>query len=180
MLMGPNLRRFVLFAHVATSVGWLGAVAVFLALGIAAAAGGDPQTVRAIFLVMPAAGWAALVPLAALSLLTGLIQSMATAWGLVRHYWVLFKLLINIAGLAVLLAYMQTLTYLAGLAADPAFTTTALGDMRRSPMVHSLLALLLLVAATALAVYKPRGMTAYGQRKQQQRVRRSMHAGVMT
>jgi hypothetical protein len=176
MMMGPKARRFVLFTHVTTSVGWLGAVAVFLALGLTATVSDDPQTVRAIFLVMPAAGWAALVPLAALSLLTGLIQSLGTVWGLVRHYWVLFKLLINLAGLVVLLAYMQTLTYLAGLAADPAFQAGSLGDMRRSPLIHSVLALLLLLAATVLAVYKPRGLTAYGHRQQEHRVR----AGAMS
>jgi hypothetical protein len=76
----------------------------------------------------------------------------------------------------VLLAYMQTLTYLAGLAADPAFQAGSLGDMRRSPLIHSVLALLLLLAATVLAVYKPRGLTAYGHRQQEQRVR----AGAMS
>jgi len=30
MAMRPRLRRFVLTAHVISSVGWLGAVAVFL------------------------------------------------------------------------------------------------------------------------------------------------------
>lgn len=173
MVMGPRLRRFVLTTHVTSSVGWLGAVVVFLAFGIVAATSSDAQTVRAVFIVMAPAGWYALVPLAVGSLLTGLIQSLGSTWGLVRHYWVLFKLIINLAAVAVLLTYMQTLTYLADLAANPAFTSASLGDMRRSPMIHSVLALLLLLAATVLAVYKPRGMTAYGQRKQQQRVRRA-------
>jgi hypothetical protein len=35
-----------------------------------------------------------------------------------------------------------------------------------SPRLHAALALLVLLVATTLAVYKPRGMTPYGWRKQ--------------
>jgi hypothetical protein len=35
-----------------------------------------------------------------------------------RHYWVLFKLAINLVATIVLLLYMQTLAYLAGVAAE--------------------------------------------------------------
>ena len=34
MTMSPRLRKFALMAHVTSSVGWTGAVAAFLALGI--------------------------------------------------------------------------------------------------------------------------------------------------
>ena len=35
MIMNPPLRKFALTAHVTSSVGWLGAIAGFLALPIA-------------------------------------------------------------------------------------------------------------------------------------------------
>lgn len=41
-------------------------------------------------------GWFVLVPLALVSLLTGLIQSLGTPWGCSGTIWVLFKLLINV------------------------------------------------------------------------------------
>ncbi|MDP9202749.1 MAG: hypothetical protein M3P26_12560, partial [Gemmatimonadota bacterium] len=42
-----------------------------------------------------------------------------------------------------------------------------LGVLRTpSVVLHSVLALLVLLVATTLAVYKPRGMTPYGRRKQ--------------
>ena len=47
MTMTPGLRRFVLTAHVASSVGWLGAVVAYLALAVAALTNQDAQTVRA-------------------------------------------------------------------------------------------------------------------------------------
>jgi uncharacterized membrane protein len=167
MTMPPRLRAFALTVHVIVSVGWLGAVAAFLALGIVGLTSPDPQTVRGVYLVMEAAAWYVLVALAVASLVTGLVQSLGTTWGLFRHYWVLFKLGINVLATVVLLMYMQTFCALARVAADPG---ADLGAVRNaSPVLHAALALLLLVVATVLAVYKPRGMTGYGQRKQRQR-----------
>jgi hypothetical protein len=37
-----------------------------------------------------------------------------------------------------------------------------------SPTLHASLALVLLLVATVLAVFKPRGMTRYGQRRQRE------------
>jgi hypothetical protein len=164
--MTPRLRKFALTAHVTSSVGWLGAVAAFLALVVAGLTSQDAQMARAAYLAMELTGWFVIVPLSFASLLTGLVQSLGTEWGLFRHYWVLFKLLINVFANIVLLMYMQTLDYFAGVAAD---TTLSSGDLRvlrdPSPVLHASLALLLLLVAVTLAVYKPPGMTRYGARK---------------
>ncbi|SEH04154.1 hypothetical protein SAMN05444920_1802 [Nonomuraea solani] len=153
--MAPPLRKLALTAHITASVGWLGAVLVFLALAIAGLTSPDAPTIRAVYVAMQPAAWYALLPLAGASLLTGLIQSLGTTWGLLRHYWVLFKLLINVAAIVVLLMYTRTLGYLAGVAAAPDPAPGAL----RSPsvLIHAVLAVVLLLLATLLAVYKPRG-----------------------
>jgi hypothetical protein len=169
MNMPRRLRTFALTVHVTVSVGWLGAVAAFLALGMVGLTSRDAPTVRGVYLVMEPAAWFILVPLAVASLVTGLVQALGTAWGLMRHYWVLFKLLITSFATIVLLMYLGTFAAMAELAADP---SADLGLVRNaSPVQHAALALLLLVTATVLAVYKPRGMTRYGQRKQQARRR---------
>ena len=165
--MTPGLRKLALTAHVTSSVGWLGAVAGFLALAVAGLTRQDAQLVRATYLAMELTGWYVLVPLSLASLLTGLVQSLGTPWGLFRHYWVLFKLLINVLATIVLLMYMQTLGYLAGIAAEPTLTNGDLSGLRSpSPVLHAGAALLLLLVATTLSVYKPKGTTRYGQRKQ--------------
>jgi hypothetical protein len=162
--MTPGVRKLVFTAHVASSVGWLGAVAGFLALSVIGLTSEDAQTVRGAYLVMEPAAWLILVPLAFASLLTGLVQALGTTWGLFRHYWVLFKLLINLFATIVLLLYLETFSSMAGVAAD---SSADLGAVRNpSPMLHAAAALLLLLAATTLAVYKPRGITRYGRRKQ--------------
>lgn len=159
--MTPRVRKFALTAHVAASVGWLGAVIVFLALAVVGLTSEDAQTVRGAYLVMEPAAWFVLVPLALASLLTGVVQSLVTTWGLFRHYWVLAKLLINVATTIVLLIYMETFSFMADLAADQ---TADLALVRNaSPVLHAALALLLLLVATILAVYKPRGTTRWSR-----------------
>jgi hypothetical protein len=171
MTMTPRLRKFALTAHVTSSVGWLGAVVVFLALGVIGLTSQDSEVMRAAYLVMEPAAWLVLVPLGLASLLTGLVQSLGTTWGLFRHYWVLFKLLINVGAIVILLMYMQTLSYLAGAAAHTPLSDEDIGVLGSpSVVLHSVLALLLLLVAVSLSVYKPRGMTRYGQRKQHEQL----------
>ena len=170
MTMTPRLRKFAITAHVTSSVGWLGAVAGFLALAVAGLTSQDAQIVRAAYLTMELTGWFVLVPLALASLLTGLVQALGTNWGLIRHYWVLAKLLINVFATIVLLLYMQTLGSLAGVAAETALSGDDLGVLRSpSPVLHAGAALLLLLVAAGLAVYKPRGMTRFGRKHHERR-----------
>lgn len=167
MTMTPRLRKFVLTAHVISSVGWLGAVAGSLALAVAGLTSQDAQLVRAAYLTLELTGWSVLVPLSLASLLTGLVQALGTPWGLFRHYWILAKLLINVIATIVLLLYMQTLSYLAGVAADTTLSSDDLLGLRDpSPVLHAGVGLLLLLVAATLSVYKPRGRTRYGRRKQ--------------
>jgi hypothetical protein len=169
MTMTAFLRKFALTAHVTSSVGSLGAVVGFLALAIAALTSQDAQMVHAIYLVLEFTAWFVILPLLFASLLTGLVSSLGTTWGLFRHYWVLAKFLMIIVAIVILLVYLmhrQTLSYLAGIAAD----ATLIGDdlyMLRSasPLIHAAGGLLLLLIATVLAVYKPEGVTAYGAHK---------------
>src|SRR5262245_48737217 len=152
MTLTPRIRKAVLVGHVVFSVGWLGAVAVFLGIAIAGYTGRSEATVRGAYLVMEHAARSVLVPLAFGSLFTGLISSLCSSWGLIRHYWVLFKLLINAFATIVLLAYMGTFRAMAAVAADP---TTDLRAVRNpSPILHAALALGLLLVATVLGVFK--------------------------
>lgn len=161
--MGPRLRKAALVAHVAASVGWFGAVLVFLALALVGLSGQDPLAVRGAYVLMERTAWLVLVPLAIASLVTGVVQSLGTSWGLFRHYWVLFKLVLTAAATLVLLSYMPTFELLARTASDPGADLDAVRNA--SPVLHAGAALLVLLAATVLAVYKPRGLTRYGWRR---------------
>ncbi len=169
MTLAPSLRKVALTAHVTSSVGWLGAVGSSLALAVAGLISQDPQTVRGSYLTLELLGWYVLVPLSLASLLTGLVSSLGTTWGLFRHYWVVAKLVINVFASIVLLMYMQSLGYLADLAVQSSSSGDLTGLRSSSPVLHAGGALLLLLLATVLGLYKPRGITRYGWRKQQER-----------
>lgn len=165
MAATPGVRKFVLTTHVVTSVGWLGAVVGFVVLDAAAITSQDGQTVRALWLARDLTVWYAIVPLALASVLIGVVNALSTPWGLFRHYWVLLTLVLTILSTVVLLLHMPTVSSLADVAreADGADLGGLGGDL-----LHPGVGLLVLLVITVLNVYKPRGLTPYGWRKQQE------------
>ena len=122
--------------------------------------------VRAAYLAMELTVWFVIVPLVIASLLTGLIQSLGTTLGLFRHYWVLAKLLLTVLVTIVLLLQLEGISYLAGVAAETTLFGADLRAARISPVAHAGGGLLVLLVTVALSLYKPRGMTRYGWRRQ--------------
>lgn len=164
--MMPRLRQLMLTLHVTSSVGFLGAVAAFLSLAVAGLAGRDPRAATAAYLSMASITSSVIVPLCIASLLTGTIQSLGTPWGLLRHYWVVVKLLLTIAATFVLWQHLQPIELMARAAEHTALSDADLRGVRAQLVIASGAGLLLLFVTTALSIYKPRGMTRYGWRKQ--------------
>jgi hypothetical protein len=167
--MTPRINKFVLTAHITFSVGWLGAVVAYLALAIAGLTVHDAPMVRAAYLSMELIGWYVIVPFSFAALLTGLVQSLGTQWGLFRHYWILAKFLLTTGATIVLLRHMQAVSRMSGVAAETALSSADFHALRIQLVVHAAGGLLVLLAATTLSVYRPWGMTSYGRRKQHER-----------
>ncbi len=165
MTMTPRLRKFVLTAHVTFTVGWLGAVAGFLALAIAGLTSQDAQLAGGVYRSIELIARFVIIPVSLAPLLTGPVLSLGTPWGLFRHYWILVKLLITVPSTLLLLVHMQPITYLARVAAKGTLSSADRG-IQIELVAYTGAALLALLVATTLAVYKPRGMTPYGWRKQ--------------
>jgi hypothetical protein len=161
-MLTPVLRKAALTAHVVSSVGWLGAVAAFLALAVAGLISPSAPMVRAVYLAMDLTGWFVIVPLCFASLLTGVISSLGTTWGLFRHYWVLAKLVMTVPSTLLLLMHMGPIGRIARVAAEAMLSSTDLRGPRIEAAVEAAAALLVLLVATALSVYKPRGLTRSG------------------
>jgi hypothetical protein len=166
MTMAPGLRKLALAMHVTFSVGWIGAVAGFVALAVAGLTSQDAQLVRAAYLAMKATTWFVIVPLALVSLLSGVVSSLGTNWGLFRYYWVLVKLLITIFATIVLLMHTQPIDLLAAAAAKPNAFSADLQGQQLHMLDASAAGLAVLIVLTVLSFYKPQGMTWYGWRKQ--------------
>jgi|SRR5215218_4836334 len=169
MIMTPRLRKFALAAHLTFSLGWIGTVVAYLALGVAAVTSQDAQTVRAAWIAMELTGWYVIVPLALASLLTGLVMALGTKWGLFRHYWVLFSFVLTLLATVVLLLHMPTVSVLADVAQEAEGASL---DALGGDLFHPGLGLVVLLVIQVLNVYKPRGTTRYGWRKQQEERRK--------
>jgi len=163
MILSPRVRKLMLAVHVVTSVGLLGAVAAFFALAIAGLTIGDAQIVRGIYVMLDLLAWLVIVPLAAAALLVGLIESLGTRWGLVRHYWIVAKLTVTIVAIAVLLLQLPNIAYVAAAAAIQPLHQGDLSEARMSFIIHSGGGLMVLLIPTLLSIYKPRGRTGYGK-----------------
>lgn len=104
------------------------------------------------------------------SLLSGLVQSLGTSWGLFRYWWILAKLLLTVLVAVVLMLQMNLIGDIAEIAAKMIISYADFRAARISLVLpHASGGLIVLIVATALSVYKPQGMTRYGWRKRHDR-----------
>lgn len=165
MIMSAGLRKLTLTIHVATSVGFLGAVACFLALAVVGLVSRDAPAPPAVYPAMDLITLYVIVPLNFASLLSGLVSSLGTQWGLFRHYWVVVKFLLTVPSTLILLVHLRPIAYLAHAAEASAMSGDEIVGTKIQLVAASALAFLVLLLATTLSIYKPRGLTPYGWRK---------------
>jgi hypothetical protein len=168
--MTPRVRKLALTAHVTCSVGWLGGVAAFLVLAVAGRTSQTDEVIRSAYISSDLIGRFALLPLSFASLLTGLVLALGTPWGLVRHYWVLTKFVLTVlATVGLVLHQFTAVATAARLVSGTAAGTLPGAELRAlgtQLVADASLALLVLLATTALSVFKPWGRTSYGRREQ--------------
>jgi hypothetical protein len=166
--MSPVVRKGVLTAHICSSIGWLGAVAGFLVLALTALDSPDVGKVRAACIAMEVMARLVILPACLASLVTGVVQSLGTPWGLIRHHWTLAKLFITVLSTVLLLVHMRPIAYLGAMASRGRLGPSDLRDVKLQLVDASAVALMALFMAAVLSVYKPRGLTWYGRRMQPQ------------
>lgn len=159
--MTPNARRALLTSHIVFSVGWIGAVAAFLALDIAALTTAGEETSRSMYVAMNVVGLFVIVPASALTVISGIVQGVGTQWGLWRHRWVATKLVLGILATIALLLHQFTAVSVAAHHAAHGMDARPVGVQL---VADASLAIVLLIVATILSVFKPWGLTRHGQR----------------
>jgi hypothetical protein len=163
MNMKSGFQKFTLLAHITFSVGWFGAVVPYLTLAIAALTSRDEQIVRAACLSMRLIGWFVIVPFSLAALVSGLVQSLSTRWGLFRHWWIVAKLILTVVAVVILFQHMRDVTRLSLMAKEGMLSIADL----RPELIHSAGGLLVLLVVMTLSAFKPWGMTPYGRRVSQ-------------
>lgn len=164
MKLPPRVRRVVLAIHLATAVGWIGAVAAFLALALVGLSSPDGQLVRGVYLAMAAIAWWVIVPACAAAAASGLAQALGSPWGVARHYWIIFKLLLTLFAAFSLAVHMQSIQQLSDVAGAGPIAPDLLVAMRRQLVIAPAAAIVLLLTNLGLGVVKPRGVTPWAKR----------------
>ncbi|WP_367124813.1 DUF2269 domain-containing protein [Streptomyces phytohabitans] len=153
-------RRAVLIVHVIVSVGWLGLTLCLLTLAVAGAAGGSAATDEMAYRAMRTFGDWLLPPVALLTLVSGVVLSLGTHWGLARHRWVWVKFLMTLGLAAASLIVLRT-------DLDHAAAQVGAGEQVDGAQLlfGPSVSLASYVFITAISVLKPWGLTRYGQRR---------------
>jgi hypothetical protein len=161
MNMTPRFQKLALLAHITFSIGWFGAIVPYLALAIAGLTSHDAQMARSVCFSMELIGWYVIVPFSFAALLSGLVMSSFTQWGLFRHWWIVAKFALTTFAVLVLFQHMRDVSRMAK-------ETMLSGINFRPDLIHATGGLLVLLAAMTLSLFKPWGMTPYGQRRASQ------------
>ncbi|MFI2618916.1 DUF2269 domain-containing protein [Streptomyces sp. NPDC018584] len=161
MKLSRPARRATLVVHVIGAACWLGLTLGLVALALTAITTDASAAVEASVRSMKVfADWLVL-PLALVTLVSGLVLSLGTQWGLARHRWVYTKFWLTLATtLASALALRPGVDESAAtVSAGNPVTDTA--DLIAGPLI-SLSAYLFM---TVLSVLKPWGLTRRGQKQ---------------
>ncbi|MFJ7338311.1 DUF2269 domain-containing protein [Streptomyces sp. NPDC101116] len=158
--LGRSARRAALVVHVTASACWLGLSLGLLALGTTAATTGSAVTVAASVRAMRLfADWL-LPPVALLTLLSGLVLSLGTVWGLARYRWVYTKFWLTLATTTATVFALRPAVHAAVTAVAAGGPLPDAGDVLFGPVVS----LSAYVFMTAISVLKPWGKTRRGRR----------------
>lgn len=154
------VRRATLVVHVAASAGWLGLILGLLALALTAYTTESASAIEASYRSMKVFTDWLVLPLALLTLTSGLVLSLGTKWGLARHRWVFVKFWVT---LATTTASVLMLRPGVSRAAD----IVASGGMVAEPrdlLMGPAVSLTAYVFMTVVSVLKPWGLTRRGRR----------------
>lgn len=157
-----SLKRWVFFFHLAFSGILLGTTTIFLIFSINAAATSDESVLRACYTAMSILATTSIRASTIGVVVTGILLSLLTKWGLFRFYWIIVKEVLTLVaiGLGIFGFYFWTLHAVSGLSSegvnaisDPAFTNN-----RLQLFIGIILQILSLAAMFAISVFKPWGM----------------------
>lgn len=166
MSLSPTLRKQLLTLHIISTMVWLGSASSYIPIGIYVVNSQDAEMIRFAIQIMSIIVNFIVVPVAFVSLLTGVILSLGTRWGLLRHYWIVVKLLLNVFAVIMLVNYAVLLSRAAAIAAQTTWSSADI-EILQAPnhISHPIGSVVIVVTATILSVYKPRGMTKFGRRQ---------------
>ncbi|MEJ7870699.1 MAG: hypothetical protein WKF67_00460 [Rubrobacteraceae bacterium] len=166
--VSPQAFKLLLAAHIIVSVGWLGVVVAKLVLGLAAITSNAHDISDALYVAMKVVD-VIFLPAAIATVVTGVLLSLGTKWGLLRHYWVATKLALTVGVIVTGIALVDRLVRqsISASSGQAVADGTILGVAYAPALLISLSVahVLMLGVATVVSVYKPWGKTRLGRRR---------------
>lgn len=157
-------RRWLIAAHILGVVVWLGTAVCFLVLSIIAAVATDSTLLHAVYVIMGMLDKSLNPVSPVVVLLTGVLLSLGTKWGLIRFYWIIVKeigLLVSIGlGFFAQSAWVEKAVSLTAAAGLHVGRNPAHGVNHGMLIVGNVYQILALSALVVISVFKP-----WGQRK---------------
>jgi hypothetical protein len=160
MVLKPAHRKLWLVLHIVSAGGWIGIdVLVGVLVGVGELSADPARRGLAYQALGTFVVWPMLVS-GLVCLGTGLVLGWGTRWGLLRYWWVLVKLGLNVALCTLILVLLRP-----GMPAIQAYGVqvsagSTAGFDTSSLIMPPIVSLTLLSLATVLSVYKPWGRTA--------------------
>lgn len=159
MQLSRNARRLTVVVHSVASALWLGLTIGLLALGIRAYTSGSPDVLTFAYRAMDVFGDYLLIPVSLATLISGVVLSLGTPWGLIRYKWVAWKFVLTLITVG-LVAFSLT----PGLS-DAAATAVAGRPVPNIDLIVApSVATSTYVFMWVLSILKPWGPTPYGRR----------------
>nr|CEL17482.1 Flavodoxin reductases (ferredoxin-NADPH reductases) family 1; Vanillate O-demethylase oxidoreductase [Kibdelosporangium sp. MJ126-NF4] len=163
----PKARKALVATHVIASASWVGITATIVAMSVVAMTTRDAEVMLVTYRLMESFDLTLLPWANFASTLSGIAVGIVTPWGLVRYYWVAIKLAISVSILVLAFGFLHNRLVAAAADADRLATTGAapdLGSLPETVFGGFTFALINLVAAVLLSLYKPGGKTKRGKR----------------
>lgn len=154
--MRPRTRKGVLVAHIVAAGAWIGLDVMLGVLVFTPLLTSDTAVAALCYQAMPLLFWPILGS-GLMSLLTGVVLGLGTHHGLVRHWWVLVKLVLNVVLTALVVVLLGPAMDEAAEAGRRLAAGVPAGVDLSSLVFPPLVSGTSLVVATVLAVYKPWG-----------------------
>jgi len=151
--LSRRARNVALTGHILAAAGWFGVAVLVAAAAITAGTTHDPAFARALYHAIGDSLWVS-VPMGLTALATGVLLGVGTKWGLLRHWWVVAKLGINLAVVATDLIIVRAV------ANDALASGAGSRPLYDGPIAHCTV----LAIATVLSVFKPGGRTPVTRR----------------
>ena len=157
MPLSARLRKVLLLVHISAAGVWLG-LDLVLGILVFTALGADPTGAGAAAASLAAVATWPLVIAGLVTLVTGVLLGLGTKYGLVRYWWVLVKLVVNVVLVTLVLVLWPGVTAVgdAGRAALAGGESPTIPATLVFPPIVSSTAL---IVALTLSVFKPWGRT---------------------